>query len=63
MQSVEARLAGVGKQMNMSEADVANLLTALRERRDQTVTPLWKVGAGGARCLVGYRMTAIEVVQ
>lgn len=48
---------------NMSEVDVANLLTALRERRDQTVTPLWKVGAGGARCLIGYRMTAIEVVQ
>lgn len=48
---------------NMSEADVANLLGALKDRREQTVTPIWKVGAGGARCLVAYRMTAIEVVQ
>lgn len=48
---------------NMSESDVANLLMALRERRSMTVTPIWKQGAGGARCLVAYRMTAIEVVQ
>lgn len=47
----------------MSEADVANLLMALTERRSMTVTPQWKVGAGGARCLVAYRMTAIEVAQ
>ena len=47
----------------MSEADVANLLMALTERRSMTVTPQWKLGAGGARCLVAYRMTAIEVAQ
>ena len=48
---------------NMSEADVANLIMALKDRRELTVTPIWKVGAGGARCLVAYRITAIEVVQ
>lgn len=48
---------------NLSEADIANLQMALRERREQTMTPIWKVGAGGARCLVAYRMTALEVVQ
>ena len=48
---------------NMSEADVANLLAALKDRRTVTLTPVWKLGAGAARCLVSYRITAIEVVQ
>ncbi len=48
---------------NMSDADVANLLMALRERRSVRLTPVWKIGAGGARCLVSYRVTAIEVAQ
>jgi len=48
---------------NMSDADVANLLMALQERRSVTLTPIWKLGAGAARCLVAYRITASEVPQ
>jgi hypothetical protein len=48
---------------NMSADDVANLMMALRERRSVSVTPAWLIGAGGARCLVSYRITAIEVPQ
>ena len=48
---------------NMSADDIANLLLALKERRSVTVTPIWIVGAGGTRCLVSYRVTAIEVIQ
>lgn len=48
---------------NMSEADVANLLVALKERNSLTVTPIWKVGAGGVRCLVSYRITSNTVPQ
>ncbi len=48
---------------NMSEADVANLTMALRDRRSVTVTPIWSAGAGGKRCLVAYRITGNDVVQ
>ncbi len=48
---------------NLSDADVANLLMALEQRRSVNVTPLWKSGAGTTRCLVAYRITAIEVPQ
>ena len=48
---------------NLSEAEVANLMMALKDRRELTVTPLWKAGAGSTRCLVAYRITAIEVAQ
>ncbi|MBK8283764.1 MAG: hypothetical protein IPK97_02185 [Ahniella sp.] len=48
---------------NMSADDIANLLLALKERRSMTVTPAWIAGAGDTRCLVSYRITAIEVVQ
>ena len=48
---------------NMSADDVANLMLALQERRSLIVTPAWIMGAGGARCLVSYRITANEVPQ
>jgi hypothetical protein len=47
----------------MSEADVANLLMALKERGSLVVTPGYKKVAAGLRCLVSYRITAAEVAQ
>lgn len=47
----------------LSDADVANLLMALRERHSLVVTPGYKSGAGGLRCLVSYRITSNEVAQ
>lgn len=47
----------------MTEADVANLLLALRDRSGLNLTPIWKAGAGRVRCLVSYRITGSDVVQ
>ena len=47
----------------LSDADETNLLMALRERQTLVVTPGYKSGAGGLRCLVSYRITAAELPQ
>lgn len=48
---------------NMSEANIANMMLALKDRGGLTLTPIWKVGAGAVRCLVAYRITGSDVVQ
>jgi hypothetical protein len=41
---------------NLSEANIAMLVEALRGRADIQMVPSYKTGAGNVRCLVGFRL-------
>lgn len=41
---------------NLTEANIALLVEALRGRDGIQIVPSYKAGGGGARCLVGFRL-------
>ena len=45
---------------NLSEANVALLVEALRAHEKMELVPSYKDGAGQARCLVGFRLQRIS---
>jgi hypothetical protein len=45
---------------NLSEANIALLITALSAQDRLEIVPSYKTGAGQARCLVGFRLQLIR---
>ena len=44
---------------NLSEANIALLIEAMRAKDTLELVPSYKAGAGQARCLVGFRIQAV----
>jgi hypothetical protein len=46
---------------NLTEANIALLVEALRGRDAVQIVPSYKTGGGGVRCLVGFRLQPLPV--